>query len=186
MCFPCLRRLPVPTLALFLVACAGMGVPAANQMAPGSATRLVTASQIERSGARTAWEALRATLPGLSLRETRVGTPVSIGRRGRSSLYLSSSPIVLVDFVRISDLGLLRDIAAGDVLTIELINGIDASTYFGTNAGSGAILIRTKVASDRKQQPSADTPTADSTGAPVAASPDTQTAAPGHAVQLSS
>lgn len=158
-------RLPLScALLLSAAACSSMRPAPAGQMSHGSGTRFVTAAEIQKSGARSAWDALRATLPGLSLRETRVGTPIGIGRRGRSSIYLSSAPIVLVDFVRVSDVGVLRDIDAKDVLSIELVNGIDATTYFGTNAGSGAILVRTKGAAlEKRSEPPPETPEADST-----------------------
>lgn len=119
-------------------------MPPAGQPTHGSGSRLVTRAEIERSGARSAWEALRVTLPGLSLRESRFGTPLGIGRHGQASLYLSSDPLVIVDFVRLADIRLLRDIGADEVMSIELINGIDATTFHGTNAGSGVILVRTR------------------------------------------
>lgn len=129
---------------LCLGACGGLRVPPAGQPTHGSGSRIVTRAEIERSGARSAWDALRVTLPGLSLRESRVGTPLGIGRHGRASIYLNSDPLVIVDFVRLTDIRLLRDIGADDVMSIELLNGIDATTYHGTNAGSGVILVRTR------------------------------------------
>lgn len=131
-------------IPLCLCACGGMRVPPAGQPTRGTGGRIVTRAEIERSGARSAWDALRVTLPGLSLRESRIGTPLGIGRHGRASIYLSSEPLVIVDFVRVTDIRLLRDIGADDVMSIELLNGIDATTYHGTNAGSGVILVRTR------------------------------------------
>src|ERR1043166_4469176 len=83
------------------LAVAGCG-PAANQnadtvAAPG--TFLITAEQIEKSGANTAWQVLKQRAPMLTMREDRNGRPQSMGRRGRSSFMLDEAPMVLLDRV---------------------------------------------------------------------------------------
>src|SRR5258705_9043590 len=56
----------------------------AQSRAP-SAGRVITAEAIAKSGARTAWDAVRFTVPNLQLREVR-GEPARIQRRGRAGL----------------------------------------------------------------------------------------------------
>lgn len=127
-----------------LAGCPGARPLPADAMNAGSSLVVIDAARIERSGARTAWEALRIAFPNMSMRESGSGTPIGIARHGRSSIHLSSAPLVIVDFVPIADIRVLRHIAASDLLSIELLNGIDATTYYGTNAGGGVIRFRTK------------------------------------------
>src|SRR2546427_1352066 len=47
----------------------------------------ITEDKIAQSGARTAWDALRLTVPIVQFRERR-GRPAEISRRGRASIYL--------------------------------------------------------------------------------------------------
>lgn len=93
--------------ASFVVALLGCG-PAAqhgtrSDVPPG--TYLITAEQIEKSGAHTAWQVLKQHAPMLQTRDDRNGRPASLGRRGRASLYLDDSPAILVDGVRIPIFG---------------------------------------------------------------------------------
>lgn len=114
-------------------------------------TVVITAEQIEKSGARTAWQALKQHAPMLQTTEDRNGHPTSLGRRGRASFYLHEAPVVLVDGVRITDFQSLEDIAAQTILAIYIYDGIEGTTQYGTNSVSGVILIKTK---DGREQPS--------------------------------
>src|SRR2546426_7529217 len=60
---------------------------ASQVSSPASASKLITADEIVASGARTAWDALRRTVPNVQFRESR-GQPARVSRRGRASLYL--------------------------------------------------------------------------------------------------
>src|SRR2546422_8873614 len=80
----------------------------------------------------------------LTLRDTRGGRPASAGRRGRSSVVLQDAPLVVLDGVRLTDFRALDGIPAATILTIAIYNGIEGTTYYGTNAVSGVIVIRTK------------------------------------------
>jgi outer membrane cobalamin receptor len=128
-------------LALF-----GCG-PAVNQSgsnlgAPG--TFLITAEQIEKSGAHTAWQVLKQNAPMLTLREDRSGRPTSMGRRGRSSFLLDEAPMIMLDGVRVPDFHSLETIEAESIMTILIYDGVEGTTYYGTNAVSGVIVIKTK------------------------------------------
>jgi outer membrane cobalamin receptor len=107
--------------------------------------RIITQKAIERSGARTAWDALRRTVPFFSFNVTNSGGPARIEHRGRSSILLQDQPIIVMDGVELSDFGVLGGIPASDLFQIEVLSGIDATTYYGTNATKGVIRIRTKV-----------------------------------------
>lgn len=128
------------------VAVAGCG-PAANHAADTAAapgTFLITAEQIEKSGARTAWQVLRQQAPMFLTQEDRNGQPASLRRRGRSSLYLDDAPMVLLDGVRVPDFRSLDNIEAQSIATIYIYDGVEGTTHFGTNAGTGVIYIKTK------------------------------------------
>jgi hypothetical protein len=107
-------------------------------------TFLITAEQIEKSGARTAWQALKQNAPMFQTAEDRNGRPAKLGRRGRTSFLLDDAPTVMLDGVRIPDFRTLDDIDAQSILTIYIYDGIEGTTYYGTNSGSGVIVIKTK------------------------------------------
>jgi outer membrane receptor protein involved in Fe transport len=107
-----------------------------------SAGRVITAEAIAKSGAKTAWDAVRFTVPNVQLREVR-GEPARIQRRGRASLYQDDQVRVILDHVPIDDLQVLKQIAAADILTIEILTGLDATTQYGAASTSGAIVITT-------------------------------------------
>src|SRR6266581_85789 len=67
------------------VGCGGArgGIEQSNAPSGG---RVITADAIAKSGAKTAWDAVRFTVPNVQLRESR-GEPARIQRRGRASLY---------------------------------------------------------------------------------------------------
>jgi outer membrane cobalamin receptor len=108
---------------------------------------LITEEMIARSGRATAWEVLRKLVPQLTYGEKKSGQPSRLERRGRSSFLLSDAPLVFLDGVRLPDFRTLEQVAASTIETIEILNGIDGTTYYGSNAVSGVIVIRTKTGS---------------------------------------
>lgn len=136
--------LGVSAVALFLpIACSHNSAnrPRSAQNAGG---RLITAEQIERSGSHTAWDVLKHEAPMLTVEEDRNGQPAHLGWRGRSSVYLEDAPMVVLDGVRVADWKVLIQIPAGQIEYINILTGIEGTTYYGTNAVSGVIEIRTK------------------------------------------
>lgn len=111
---------------------------------PNDGSLLITAEQIARSGSHTAWEVLKQDAPMLRLEEDRNGQPLRLERRGRSSIYLEDAPVVVLDGVRQPDWRVLSQIPAGQIESINILTGIEGTTYYGTNAVSGVIEIRTK------------------------------------------
>src|SRR5207249_7838882 len=107
--------------ASFVVVLLGCG-PATQQgsksdVPPGTFT--ITAEQIEKSGARTAWQVLKHQAPMLQTRDDGNGRPASLGRRGRASLYLDDSPAIVLDGVRVPDFRALEDIDAQSIFAIR-------------------------------------------------------------------
>jgi len=136
------RTLPLLLLA-GLPGCRGTNPRPASQPPAGF---VVTAEQIQKSGARTVWEALQLTVPVVSFRGTTQsgsGENLRIRRRGRSSLLLNDDPRVFIDQVRIADLSVLDGMPASDIAAIVVLSGLDGTTYYGTSAGNGVVLIFT-------------------------------------------
>jgi len=121
--------------------CGGARAGIEDTNAPSGA-RLVTSDAIAKSGAKTAWDAVRLTVPNVQLREVR-GEPARIQRRGPASLYQDDQVRVILDHVRIEDLQVLKQVAAADILTIEILTGLDATTHYGATSTSGVIVITT-------------------------------------------
>ncbi len=131
-------------LGLGLVGASGCGGARAGieQSNAPSGGKVITADLIAASGARTAWDALRLTVPSVHLRERR-GRASAIERRGQASIYFDDQVRVILDNVRIYDVQLLQQVAASDILTIELLTGLDATTRYGASSTAGAIVITT-------------------------------------------
>src|SRR5207253_11084961 len=128
---------------LLCVAAAGGGARAgAAQSNAPSVGRVITAEAIAKSGAKTAWDALRLTVPNVQLREVR-GQPARIQRRGRASIYQEDQVRVILDHVPVEELQVLKQVAASDILTIEVLTGLDATTRYGGASTTGVILIST-------------------------------------------
>src|SRR5207253_10984251 len=123
------------------VACGGARAGIEDTNAPSGA-RLITAEAIAKSGAKTAWDVLRLTVPNVQLREVR-GQPARIQRRGRASIYQEDQVRVILDHVPVEELQVLKQVAASDILTIEVLTGLDATTRYGGASTTGVILIST-------------------------------------------
>ena len=132
-------------LALVLAACSHVAHAGGEgaQVTPGGRRR-VNERTIEQSGARTAWDALQRTVPFYVFRTNSRGRPTRVEHRGRSSIVLHDQPLILVDGVQLQDVTALGDMPASDLLDIEVLTGVDATTYYGTNATNGVIRLRTK------------------------------------------
>ena len=65
-------------------------------------------------------------------------------RRGRSSILLHDAPMLFIDGVRIQEVATLQQLPASTVLSIEVLTGSEGTTYYGTDAVGGVILVRTK------------------------------------------
>lgn len=131
----------------------------------GSSVAVVdAASTQELARAPDMTSLLNARVPGVRISQVsgRVGASPTINIRGRSSLGLSSAPLVYIDGVRADNStgqgafggqlgaqgasvrGRLNDIHPEDIESIEVIKGPAAATIYGTEASNGVIQIITK------------------------------------------
>jgi len=133
-------------LAVFVVGCASRGerdlsgIPQVGQV--------ITAEQIQRTGASTAWQALKYTVKTHQFVDS-YGQPARIySDRGVGSMVLREEPLIFVDRARLSDIMLLRQMPAHQIHHVRVLNGNDGTTYFGTSATAGVILIETTMGGD--------------------------------------
>jgi outer membrane cobalamin receptor len=105
---------------------------------------VITAEDIARTGATTAWEALERLVKYAVFTRTSRGDPNRIRRRGASSLVLHEDMRIYLDGIRILDVQELDETPAGVIDRIEVLSGLDGTTRYGTGAGDGVILIFTK------------------------------------------
>ncbi|HEX9393218.1 MAG TPA: Plug domain-containing protein [Gemmatimonadales bacterium] len=105
---------------------------------------VLTEEQIARSGGSNAWDVLKRLAPQFSFSEDRNGQPRRLERRGRSSILLSDAPLVFVDGTEMADFKSLIQVPATTLASIEILGSIDGTTYYGSNAVGGVILIHTK------------------------------------------
>ena len=62
----------------------------------------------------------------------------------RSSFVLDEAPIVMVDGVRVPDFHALETIDAHSINSIVIYDGVEGTTYYGTGAAGGVIVITSK------------------------------------------
>jgi len=118
--------------------------PTAPTADNGGTRIVITQDMIERSGGLTAWDVLKKEAPQLTYRENAHGQPSRLERRGQSSIVLSDAPMVYVDGSRLTDFRSLQQVMASTLRRIEILNAIDGTTYYGTDAEGGVILLFTK------------------------------------------
>jgi outer membrane cobalamin receptor len=57
---------------------------------------------------------------------------------------LDEAPMIMLDGARVSDFHALESIDAQSIFTILIYDGVEGTTYYGTDAVSGVVVIRTK------------------------------------------
>ncbi len=114
---------------------------------------VITSEDIARTGARTMWDALRSTVKFARFDESSQGTPRRIHRRGASSVELIDQMLIILDDVRIVDLRILNELPARSIDQIRLLSGIEATTFYGSNAGDGVIIISTRISGEGHEVP---------------------------------
>ena len=136
-------RTPAAGIA-FLLVVGGCATGSRDEASPRQGSgQYVTAEEIRRTGASTAWEALKFTVRTHRFNDYR-GIPVRIhSDRGQGSLVLREDPLVFLDGIRLTDITVLRMIPANNLFSIEVLTGPDATTRYGTSAVAGVILLET-------------------------------------------
>lgn len=126
------------TLSLAAACSFGMGGSTTDE----DAGQLITAEQIRRSGASNGYDALRRLSRHLSFIDHERG-PVRVSRRGRESVYLSESPMLIVDGVMVSSYRVLTSLPARDIESMRILTAAEGSLRHGMHAASGVIIVQT-------------------------------------------
>ncbi|MGH7540499.1 MAG: TonB-dependent receptor plug domain-containing protein [Gemmatimonadota bacterium] len=140
------RRLGVAGAAIaasFLLGCAEL--PPEEVPSPASARGiLITQGEIERSGARDAWEAIRKAANHLRFLEDMDGDPIWIGaHRGSASVTHADEILLVVDGALMQNIAYLRLIPAQTVAYIQILSGAEGTSRYGLAAGNGVVVVRT-------------------------------------------
>lgn len=129
------------TLVAALVAGCSTNSQGGGEDASGSG-QLITAKMIRDSGMSNGWDVLRHYAKHLSFSEHERG-PVRITRRGRESVYLNESPLLVIDGVKVQDFRTLTSLPARDIHSMRILSGAEGSVRHGMFAASGTIIVRT-------------------------------------------
>ena len=149
-----LARSFTASLAASLASC--LSAPARRSICAGDT---IGAAAIAHSGATDAWDVLKRLRPRFKIEERWNGEPARVeARRGRSSIVLPNSdvPVLVLDGLRYTDLGMLREVPARSILSIRILSGIEGTMYQGTSAGAGVIIIATMSAPSDVQRAALD------------------------------
>jgi len=105
----------------------------------------ITREEIAKSQARNGWEALRRNARYLVLTEQRgrLDGRVSVQQRGPDSLFTDDSLVLIIDGVLTTRMARLRQIPASMIEWIEILTARKAVLLYGTDAGGGAIVVKT-------------------------------------------
>jgi hypothetical protein len=144
------RLASLATLLPIVVGACSTSVPPTDTQSPPPGGQFITWEQIQRSGATTAWDALKYNVRTHQFGEDSRGNPVRIvANRGQGSMVLREDPIIFLDGARMSEITVLRMIPANNLFSIQVFTGPDATTYFGTSAVAGVILLETTMGTEQ-------------------------------------
>ena len=138
----------LPALLLAgLTACTGVfQAPPAEPLPEGAEPggQILTRSDIERTRARNALEAIERGSTHLLIARTREGRPVKISHRGADSLVFGNHIMLVVDGSRVKHPEqMLRNIPAHSIAFIQILSGREAAMKWGSESGNGVIMVRT-------------------------------------------
>ncbi len=123
-----------------------------KQAFTGSAA-VVSADELEKRTTSNVANQLAGAVPGLQMRGVD-GAPGSSGGsiaiRGISSLYASTTPLVIVDGAPFP--GNLSDIAASEIESVTVLKDAASAALYGARGASGVILITTKKGANKEGQ----------------------------------
>ena len=129
-----MRRIAAAGLLMFAIACSSAN--ASLQTTPGSTRNVIGFEEIEtrRTAGWTAWDLISSLRPNF------------LNSRGPTSLQrgVTTYPVVYLDGSRYGDIQTLKTISADSIRMVEYLSAGDATTRFGTDNASGAILLVTR------------------------------------------
>lgn len=131
----------------------------------GYATQTVNGDELSESGRENIFNALQSRVAGATINSTSgaPGASSALVLRGFNSLSGNNSPLIVVDGLPINNSSLnqgvlatggsnrdndfsnrLSDLNPNDIESLTVLKGPEATSLYGIDAGSGAIIIKTK------------------------------------------
>lgn len=131
---------------LAMAACASTAMPLSQESVPlprvrslTPTSRVIDGERIRRSGAQTAWEAVRLLVP---IHRLQPGRGSALGMFGTPDVRRFDASVRLeIDGHRLTDLEALHAIPVQEVLAIHVLNATEAAIYLGTVTGGGAMIV---------------------------------------------
>jgi hypothetical protein len=105
-------------------------------------SRVLDAERIRRSGAQTAWEAIRLLVPSYRFQSARISSLRTFS--APNTRDFASSIRLMIDGHQIGDLDALHSIPAREIIAIHVLSATEAATYFGPGSSGGAIIVQTR------------------------------------------
>jgi TonB-linked SusC/RagA family outer membrane protein len=136
-----------------------------NKRTLGYATQTISGDDISESGRENIFNALQSRVAGATINATSgaPGASSSLVLRGFNSLSGNNSPLIVIDGLPINNSTLnqgvlatggsnrdndfsnrLSDLNPNDIESLTVLKGPEATSLYGIDAGSGAIIIKTK------------------------------------------
>ena len=141
-------RVHYPSMAMLLLG-ATVACGPSNHLRPPLTpddSLVYTADDIAKMQVSSAWDVVEWS-GEMNMSEATDGSAATIrNREGHSSLLLASAdmPLLIIDGVRVDDPLLLQRIAAGDIKSLTITDGLHSAIREGTGSTGGVINIITK------------------------------------------
>ncbi len=136
------RALLVPLLVLSVPLVSACSVGHGRSDSRDSAGQLITSETIRSSGLSNGWDVLRRYADHLTFSEHETG-PVRVNRRGRESVYLTESPMLIIDGVKVRSFRVLINVPARDIESMLILSAMEGNVRYGINGGDGVIIVQT-------------------------------------------
>jgi outer membrane cobalamin receptor len=105
---------------------------------------VITEAEIARLSVRTAWDVVRLRAPTLTYAQTSGGGTTRVRIQSERSVNADETPLLVVDGMRLSDIGYLNQIPASEIHVIRILYSEAAEPLYGLGAAGGAIVVDTK------------------------------------------
>jgi len=115
-----------------------------SKKALGYAISTLNSEDVEQRPEADLAKTLQGKISGVSISETNgeTGSTSSITIRGSVSINQSNAPLIVLNNVPFS--GVLVDIDPNDILSMNILKGLNAAALYGSEGRNGVILIQTK------------------------------------------
>ena len=136
------RRLVSSAVAAACIAGTGCGHNPHPRTFDPPGEQLILPDEIAESGATDAWDVVRR-LTHMSTASTVSGQPSRMYRRGHGSIVIRETPLIIVDGVESTDIGILTEVRADQIAWMRGLTGAAGTTHYGASAGAGAVIVKT-------------------------------------------